>query len=88
MVRFLVSACVHMKLVVVAGHGQHRLGGLGSATAAEVPAQRSSSTLATDGKAWMRGLKPTGRRRTCQPTIWTMRGTVFLSNPSSSATVR
>ena len=41
-----------------------------------------------EGKAWMRGLKPTGRLRTCQPLIWKMRCTVFLLNPSRCATVR
>jgi hypothetical protein len=36
-------------------------------------AQRSSGAVATDGKAWIRGRKPTGRLRTCQPLIWKMR---------------
>jgi hypothetical protein len=53
-----------------------------------VVAQRSSGARATEGKAWMRGLKPTGRLRTCQPLSWKMRCTVFLLNPSKCVNAR
>ncbi|MCY1380125.1 hypothetical protein D9M69_679150 [compost metagenome] len=51
-------------------------------------AQRSLGALAAEGSDWIRGLKPTGRLRTCQPLSWKMRCTVFLLNPSRCATVR
>ncbi|CFO05214.1 Uncharacterised protein [Bordetella pertussis] len=50
--------------------------------------QRSLGIVATDGSAWMRGLKPIGRLRTCQPINWNTRCTVFLLNPNRCATVR
>jgi hypothetical protein len=41
-------------------------------------AQRSLGAVASDGKAWILGLNPTGRLRTYQPMIWNTRYTVFL----------
>jgi hypothetical protein len=50
--------------------------------------QRVFGAAATDGKAWIRGLYPTGRFLTCQPMSWKTHCTVFLLNPSRCATVR
>ena len=51
-------------------------------------AQRSLGIFATEGSAWIRGLKPTGRLRTCQPLSPKMPYTVLLLKPSKRATVR
>ena len=48
----------------------------------------SLGAVATDGKAWILGLNPTGRLRTCQPMIWKTRCTVFLFMSNRWATVR
>src|SRR3546814_2492655 len=49
---------------------------------------RSLGAAATEGMAWIRGLKPMARFFTCQPLSWKMRCTVFLLKPSRYATVR
>ena len=45
---------------------------------------QGTALLATDGIAWIRGLKPIGRLRTCQPISWNTRCTVFLLNPTDA----
>ena len=56
--------------------------------AAQVGRPTLTGPWATDGKAWMRGRRPTARLRTCHPLSWKIRCTVFLFMPSSPATVR